>query len=449
MNLKAFLLKHAPVPVQNLAITTYNTWQYLLRHGGAYRNLRAYYAAYEGCPEAVWRAEQQRRLGELLHHATARSAWYRGYDPTSLSSFPVLTKPDLVNHLEAIATIPESQAIVSLTGGTTGASLKVLYTKRDQQDRYAVLDHFRAKYGYTLGKPTGWFSGKSLARPQDLARGSVYRDDWISRIRFFSTFHISPQNFDAYWDALVDFAPEYLVGFPSSVADLCALGRQRGRVYPHKVKTFFPTAETVLPMHHEVIGEMLGCDLVDQYATSEGAPFILECPHRRLHIHPLTGIFEVVDEAGNPAREGEILVTSFSTYGTPLIRYRVGDRIGLAPQGERCSCGSTYPLVEHIQGRTTDYIYSRENGRVNLGNLSNCTKDAKGILLFQILQEVEEAITVKVVGTPAFNKTEQESFVRAIEERVGSQMAIALELVEEIPREKSGKFRIVKNSLAR
>ena len=36
-------------------------------------------------------------------------------------------------------------------------------------------------------------------------------------------------------------------------------------------------------------------------------------------------MFEVVDENMQPATEGEILVTSFITHGTPLIRYRIGD----------------------------------------------------------------------------------------------------------------------------
>src|SRR5690606_30137882 len=106
----------------------------------------------------------------------------------------------------------------------------------------------------------------------------------------------------------------------------------------------------VLPVHREVIGEVFGCRLVDQYASSEGAPFILECPSGRLHVHPLTGLFEVLDENGVPAREGEMVVTSFTTRGTPLIRYRIGDRLRLALPEERCTCGWSFPLVDWIDG---------------------------------------------------------------------------------------------------
>src|SRR5690606_35875322 len=132
----------------------------------------------------------------------------------------------------------------------------------------------------------------------------------------------------------------------------------KGLQYSGKAKDFCPTAETVLAEHRQVISEVLGCKLVDQYASSEVAPFILECSAGNLHIHPLAGIFNVVDENLNPAQASQMLVTSFTTHGTPLIRYRIGDSITLANASKLCSCGSIFPLVESIQGRTNDYILS-------------------------------------------------------------------------------------------
>src|SRR5690606_22235659 len=121
---------------------------------------------------------------------------------------------------------------------------------------------------------------------------------------------------------------------------------------------------------------------------------------------------------------GEILVTSFSTRGTPLIRYRIGDRIKLAPEDERCLCGSHFPLVEYIDGRSSDYIWSPENGKVNLGNISNCTKDAPGIICFQVVQEQEDAVDVKLVKGRDFTERDAESFHHALKARLGHAMTI-------------------------
>lgn len=446
--MKDFIIRHTPIWFQNLAITIYNCKQYRMRHGGSYWEKRQYFKDIEGMNLSEIRLAQELRLGEFLEYCHRYSEWYKRYAGISdLQDHGVLEKTHIIESLEAISTIEEREAIVSLTGGTTGASMKVFYTKTDTQERHALLDHFRAGCGYSLGKRVAWFSGKSLARQRDLDKGICYRDDWINKIRFFSTFHISERYFNIYWKALTDFAPEFIVGFPSSVFDICVMAKARGLKTHGSIKVFFPTAETVLPVHREIIGEVLGCRLVDQYASSEGAPFILECEAGNKHIHPLSGIFEVVDEDMSPAQEGEILVTSFTTHGTPLIRYRVGDRIKLGDPNSKCSCGSIFPLVEYIDGRTSDFVLSPDNGRVNLGNISNCTKDVDGIICFQVEQHKLSSIVVKVVSGKDFDSGQEMRFMSSLAERVGSKMEIELVKVSHIPREKSGKFRIVKNYL--
>lgn len=446
--MKKWILSYAPVFVQNCAVSIYNSWLYRKRHSGKYKFYREYFKRFETADMSLINAEAERRLGEFLSFVSEYSRFYQGMKGLYITDYDVMEKSTLLTRLSEIATVSESKGEVSLTGGTTGSSMKVLQTKEDIQERHALLDFFRAKYGYSLGKRTAWFSGKDLTRSKDLMKGICYRDDWINNIRYYSTFHITERYFNAYWNSFIKFAPEYLVGFPSSVYDICVMAKERGLSFKGRVKAFFPTAETILPQHRAVIGEVLGCPLIDQYASSEGAPFILQCEAGQLHIHPLTGVFEVVDEKLQPAQEGEILVTSFSTRGTPLIRYRIGDRIKLASKGEHCTCGSHFPLVEYIDGRSSDYIWSAENGKVNLGNVSNCSKDAPGIICFQVVQEKKSVIDVKLVKGREFTEKDKESFVQALEARLGNAMSINIEYVEEIPREKSGKFRIVKNLLA-
>lgn len=445
--MEKFILKYAPVFIQNVAISLYNSMLYKKRRAGVYKMRREYYAHFDSAEFKVVEKEADKRLTDFLQTAAAKSDWYNKYKGKSLCEFPVLEKEDLVNNFDSIKTIADDNAIVCFTGGTTGASMKVVYSYTDMQDRCALLDHFRAAYGYKLGKKTAWFSGKSVVRNKDLKNGICYRDDYINKIRFFSTFHISDENFKIYCRAFLSFRPEFIVGSPSSVYDLCSYALKRGLEAKGIVKVFFSTAETVLPHHREVIFKILGCEIVDQYASSEGAPFIIQCKSGSMHIHPLSGVFEVVDDEMKPSNEGEILVTSFTTHGTPLIRYRIGDRIKLASDDYKCACGSSYQVVESIDGRNTDFIWSPENGKINLGNISNCTKNIPGIICFQVTQRHENKIMVKVVCSSSFSDKEEEQFLQAIKLRVGKSMEIDIERVPSIPREKSGKFRIVKNTL--
>lgn len=439
--------KKTPFWFQNLVITILNSRLYRQRHNGNYSNLREFYKNFNKLSSHDIQVEVSKREKYFHDFVTKKSVWYSGLKSVDLKNFPILEKKDLIYSLNLIKTINEDEGIVSLTGGTTGASMKVIYTKSDMQERFAILDDFRSGYGYELGKKTAWFSGKNLITESDLKKNICSHYDFINKIRFYSTFYINEKNFEIYWESLSKFEPEFIVGFPSSVYEICEIADRFGLRLENKVKVFFPTAETVLPQHREVIGRVLGCRLVDQYASSEGAPFILECQEGSLHIHPLTGIFEVVDEHMQPAIEGEVLVTSFTTMGTPLVRYRVGDRIRLSSPEKICKCGSLFPLVDKIEGRTTDFVYSPEKGRINLGNLSNATKDAKGIVCFQVIQNIENEIDIKLVVTEQYTKNEEKNFISAIRERVGDRLRINTEYVEDISREKSGKFRIVKNNL--
>lgn len=437
-----------PVWLQNVAVSIYNTLQYRVRHGGKYGFYKNYYFKYSSKSISCIKIEHKHRLTHFLKNSVNNSSWYNVHkNYNSLADFPILDKKDVVDGLDRMVTVKEKDAVVSFTGGTTGASMKVLYTKENIQERHALLDHFRAQYGYKLGKKCAWFSGKNIVTEANLKKGICYREDYINKIRFFSTFHITDKNFDVYWAAFCKFAPEFIVGFPSSVYELCSMAAARGLKLENTVKAFFPTAETLLPVHREVIGSVLGCKIADQYASSEGAPFILECVHGGLHIHPLTGVFEVVDENMQPAQEGEILVTSFTTEGTPLIRYRIGDRIKLAPEDKQCACGSCFPMVERIEGRSTDYILSPTHGKVNLGNISNSTKGVEGVIQFQVIQIEIDKVRVLVVAGENFHEKEKAKFIAALAERFGPELEITLQVVSELSKEKGGKFRIVKNLL--
>ena len=140
-------------------------------------------------------------------------------------------------------------------------------------------------------------------------------------------------------------------------------------------------------------------------------------------------------------------MTSFTTEGTPLIRYRVGDRIKLDLDSNGCECGSYFPIVESIEGRSSDYILTPSHGKVNLGNISNATKDVQGIIKFQVIQNDLEKVEVLVLATEQYNQSQQNKFIKALAQRLGEEVYINHNIVNFIPNEKSGKFRIVKNNL--
>lgn len=449
------LYKKSPVFFQNTFVSLFNILAYKKRYGGKYSQYLKLFKKNKNLTLKELQECQDLKFISLLEYAKKESPFYKElyaeipniFTTKNIKILPIVSKEQLRKNINSIYTIPKAQGIISKTGGTTGKSLEVIFTHQNMQERFAMLDNFRSQFGYRLGKRTAWFSGKNLLTPKDLKRNQFWKTDYWHKVRYYSTFHIKGDYLKYYIDDLIKYKPQYFVGFPSTMYEIAKYGRENKLDFPEGViKAIFPTAETVTPSTRNLIESFFKTSIYDQYASSEGAPFILECKNKNLHLEMQSGVFEVLDDNDQPAKEGRLVVTSFTTHGTPLIRYDIEDRIELSD--EVCDCGNNNPLVKQILGRIDDYIFSKETGKINLGNISNTLKDVKGIIKFQVIQEKLENLTIKVViDGDIFSQKDEKQFLMNWRDRVGNLMKLDLEFVEDIPVENSGKFRMVKNNI--
>jgi len=102
----------------------------------------------------------------------------------------------------------------------------------------------------------------------------------------------------------------------------------------------------------------------DVYGLSEiiGPGVAQECRHKA-GLHLFWDVFypEVLDpKTGQEVKEGqrgELVVTTITKQGIPLVRYRTRDIVSI--KYERCKCGRTSPRISKIMGRTDDMIIVR------------------------------------------------------------------------------------------
>ncbi len=444
-----------PSVFQNILISVFNFIAYRKRYGGEYPHFLKLFSKNEKLTKKELQENQNSRFLSLFEYAKKESHFYKKKykDITEVTSvkdilkLPIISKEDLRKQINEVYTIPKSQGIVSKTGGTTGKSLEVIFTYKDIQERFAMIENFRLQYGYKLGKRTAWFSGKSLLTQRDIKKHIFWKTDYWYKVRYYSTFHIKKDHLKYYINDLIKFKPAYFIGFPSTMYEIAIYGLENNIIFPANiVKAIFPTAESITPQSKKTIESFFKTTLYDQYASSEGAPFIFECKNNNLHLEMQSGVFEVLDQNNLPAKEGRLVVTSFTTYGTPLIRYDIEDSVELSD--EQCSCGNNNPLVKQILGRIDDYVYSPETGKINLGNVSNTLKDIKGIVKFQVIQNDLESVNVKIViDEKVFSSHYEKKLIKNWRDRIGKSMKIHLKKVDEIPVEKSGKYRMVKNNI--
>lgn len=109
------------------------------------------------------------------------------------------------------------------------------------------------------------------------------------------------------------------------------------------------------------IADKLGIELYDIYGLTEiyGPGIGINCKHNTgMHYWDDYIYIEVIDpKTGEPVpdgEQGEIVITTLVKEGAPLIRYRTHDLSRIIP-GE-CPCGSCFPRIGTIMGRTDDMM---------------------------------------------------------------------------------------------
>jgi phenylacetate-CoA ligase len=161
---------------------------------------------------------------------------------------------------------------------------------------------------------------------------------------------------------LIDFRATVLLSTPTYALRLADVARELGldlaksdvRVTVHAGE---PGAS--IPATRAAIEAAYSATCFDHTGMTELGPTGHSCDQRDgIHVVESEFIFEVIDEAGHPANEGELVATNLGRWGMPLFRYRTGDRVRMSR--EPCSCGSSYmKLVGGIRGRVDDMFTVR------------------------------------------------------------------------------------------
>lgn len=437
-----------PITVQNLMTSIYGRKLVKQRYGSVYKEYIIYLR--KNFSERDHYKLQLENLNKFLTFAKENSKYYKialaeiKFPITNLEvlkQIPELNKETLRTSINEIITDTKDNLNSAFTGGTTGKSLNVFYNREDAQIRMAYLDYFKERHGFYQGMRRASFTGKNII-PLKQRKKIFWRMNSSLNQLLFSSFHLTEENIPLYIQKLNQFKPQALDGFPSIMLELAKYINRNNIELKFIPKCIFPTAETLKKVDREEIEKAFKAKIRNQYASSEGAPFITECEKGSLHIDISTGVFEKTDEY---SMESEILVTSFQTRGTPLIRYKIGDVIVFSD--EKCSCSYDTPIVKEIIGRSTDYLITKERGKVSNANMSNTIKNLpNSIINIQFVQYNADQIEINiVVDQSKYTKSHEKDLINEIKIRLGKAVTLKLNYVKEIPKENSGKFRMVKN----
>ncbi len=315
---------------------------------------------------------QAERLAETIRYVYDNNKLYRsrmdvaGLSPQDirrmedLKKFPFTTKEDLRDSYPFdMFSVPMDQiSEIHVSSGTTGNPTVVGYTRADIELWSEVMarvlgcagarpgDMIQIAYGYGLF--TGGLGFHYGAQKMGLAIIPTSSGQTKRQLKIMN-----------------DFRPRVIGCTPSYMLYMVDEARELGmdlRNSSWEVGIF--GAEPWSNSMRDEIEQIWNLQATDIYGLSEmiGPGVAQECCHKDgLHIFSDVFFPEIIDPLTGkevlPGEKGELVITTFTKKGIPLLRYRTRDIVSI--NYEKCACGRTSPRISKIMGRTDDMIIVR------------------------------------------------------------------------------------------
>ena len=315
---------------------------------------------------------QDNALCDLVERVYYNVPFYRekmqavGLEPSDikslkdLSRLPFTTKQDLRdNYPFGLFAVPMSEIIrIHASSGTTGKSTVVGYTRKDLNTWSEVVartmacagiskkDVIQIAYGY------GLFTG---------GLGIHYGSEKIGAV----VIPVSGGNTKRQLQIMQDFGSTVIACTPSYALFLSeALEDNNIKLSELKLRVGIFGAEPWTENMRREIERKLNIKAIDIYGLSEviGPGVASECLEQNgLHIFEDHFIPEIIDtdslEVLPEGEKGELVFTTVTKEGLPLIRYRTRDLTSL--NYEPCKCGRTIVRMAKCTGRSDDMLIIR------------------------------------------------------------------------------------------
>lgn len=362
--------------------------------------------------------------------------------PGGLRRLPTMSRRQLVNAGKALfcSTVPAPHGRIGTTS-TSGSTGEPVTLRRPELCQQHWMAHTLREHLWHRRSAAGCLA---VVRAN---LGEVMRlEDWgppINQVLRTGPVEGRPitASMGSLADWLVDYQPNELLMLPSSLGGVLELLEASGRRL-EGIQAVRTLSETVTPRLRDEVRRILGVEIADVYSSQEGGVMATQCPEHGLYHVTETVLMEVLREDGEPCQPGEVgrvVITDLLNYGTPVIRYEIGDYAEAGPR--QCACGRSSPTVRRFLGRERNLLLRPDGSRHWPTVGFHRWGEVLPIRQFQFIQEDRHRITVRFSIEPRPDPAVEPRLTKIIQSALGHDFEITYEWHEgPIPRGPGGKF---------
>jgi len=364
---------------------------------------------------------QLQRLNGTIAHASANSPFYREHlrhrknralaSLSELADLPFTTADDLRRQGLQMLSVSQGNIdrVVTLeSSGTTGNAKRLYFTR---EDLARTQSFFRCGMSQVV-RPGHvalvLLPGELPASAGDLLARALEPMGVTCRVAGLVT---DPGRCAA---LLAEEPFDCVVGIPVQVLSVLR-HPLAAAIAADRIKSVFLTSDYVPSTLVTEISQRWGCPAFNHYGMTEmGLTGGVEClALSGYHLRELDLYFEVVDPASGqllPEGEpGEVVVSTLTRTGMPLIRYRTDDLARFLP--EPCSCGSNLPRLAKLQGRSSKQVALGAGLKMGMPELDEALFLITGLINFRAVLTEEAGMNHLALAVETVAGREQETLV--------------------------------------
>jgi phenylacetate-CoA ligase len=241
------------------------------------------------------------------------------------------------------------------------------------------------------------------------------------------------------------YRPDVIGSYGSYLEALFTYVRERSpRLHPPRVAVYGSDAMSVAV--RDWARAALGIEVLSSYNAIEAPQIGYECQHHRgYHLNvDLCPVRLIGADGGDVAdgRPGEVVISNLVNRGTVLLNYRLGDL--LTCSSDPCPCGRSLPLCSYPERAATSWLDFGDGRTVHAQALKLVLRREREIWRYQIVQEAERRLLVRLVPSPDCDRQATvDRLLARFHEQLGDQIAVRVEFVADLPRGSAGKVQPV------
>ncbi|MBQ8261307.1 MAG: hypothetical protein IJZ00_03375 [Lachnospiraceae bacterium] len=379
----------------------------------------------------------QHSLNDILTYATTFSKFYKPYNGFSnLQDFPIINKEVMKKNWEEIIVNEYADCTdnkIKYTSGSTGTPFKIVMDRYKHCRWIAGNKVFRDNVGVPSHTRTVYISG--TVEDKKIPKERMEEDN---------VFYLDCKYFDENtMHELIEYLEKNKINTMTATASfLDGLARfiQSGNANKWKGKfiAVFSVSETLKKTTRKVISDFFDCPVYVLYANEENGVLAVEdgtpwgCRANNVDF-----FFEVLEmDSDKPAKDGEVgrlVITDFYNKVVPIIRYENGDLVSKVTLDD----GRVY--IKEIMGRKVDTLYTTDGKMVHYFNSISFLEPFLDIKQFQLIQYDYHNFKW-ILNTE--NHSYEDYIVTECKKLFGKDSNWKFEYVKEIPKLRSGKFRM-------